>query len=191
MTCAPQTGRARIASERSSPAALVRRMRTYGVVSVQDGAQCIKTRDNFYACKSTKCFGGCGKKPTTPWNGVTRSDYDFRSWVQVLPKQDRHALWLGMIYEYARESPKLRGLPAIKNQRRKAASEDEWLYQSFAGLTEGEAASGRWRIYAPLRELSKSRSSRPPSSPAPSPANSSPKTLLTNQRRNCWNGLGI
>jgi hypothetical protein len=37
------------------------------------------------------------------------------------------------------------------------------------------------------RRAGKWPSSRPPASPAPSPANSSPKTLKTNRRQPCWN----
>ena len=39
------------------------------------------------------------------------------------------------------------------------------------------------------RRAGKWPSSRPPSSPAPSPANSSPKTQTTSRRKNCWNGF--
>jgi hypothetical protein len=50
-----------------------------------------------------------------PWGKVQKDDYDFR-WINGAPKQ---LLEAGCIYEYARESRKLRGLLVLLNPERK------------------------------------------------------------------------
>jgi hypothetical protein len=50
-----------------------------------------------------------------PWRGLHEDDYDFRSWAKNASKQ---LLRAGAIYEYARESRKLRCLLALMDPRR-------------------------------------------------------------------------
>ena len=116
-----------------------------------------------------------------PWGELVEADYDFRSWVDPLSckdnRNDHRTLWLGTIYEYARESRKLRGLLAIKNlprvdsksskknsndhlplwvkyaRERGKVREESLICQSFEGLTEARAASGRGSFYVRYREL--------------------------------------
>jgi hypothetical protein len=99
------------------------------------------------------------------WETLQENDYDFRSWAKDAGKQ---LLGAGAIYEYTRESRKLRGLLALMNPKRPRndweivlpgsidgrtpkpgeiesyPAEATWLHCSFDGLDEheGERALG-------------------------------------------------
>jgi hypothetical protein len=53
------------------------------------------------------------------WNGLQEDDYDFRSWAKDASKNCLHA---GVVYEYARESRKLRCLLVLMNPKRQRKS---------------------------------------------------------------------
>jgi hypothetical protein len=91
------------------------------------------------------------------WNGFREDDYDFRSWAKGA---SRERLEAGCLYEYARESRKLRGLLVLMNPKRKRKpfevetdpgnGEQFDLPCSFEGLQEREArrvlGSLRWLV---------------------------------------------
>jgi hypothetical protein len=99
-----------------------------------------------------------------PWCGLCEDDYDFRSWAAVPggEKVTKERLQAGCLYEYARESRKLRCLLALMNPARQRQAFEittapvEWgsreqiqLDCSFQDLNEHDAESvlGGW-IYS-------------------------------------------
>jgi hypothetical protein len=82
-----------------------------------------------------------------PWSKLQEDDYDFRSWAERASKERLQA---GCIYEYARESRKLRCLLVLMNPKRKrgpfetttapgGSGEQIQLDCSFQGLNEHDA----------------------------------------------------
>jgi len=91
-----------------------------------------------------------------PWQELQSEDYDFRSWAPKMTGKRRLVLEFGCVYEYARESRKLRGLCALMDPKR-ARRDWEVLHRGpgvppatlpcqFEGLDEhgAEAAIGGW-----------------------------------------------
>jgi hypothetical protein len=81
----------------------------------------------------------------TPWGKPEKDDYDFRSWMKGASKE---LLEAGCIYEYVRESRKLRGLLVLMNPERKREPLETTLSSSgrvrhlpcsFEGLREEDA----------------------------------------------------
>ena len=66
-----------------------------------------------------------------PWGQPQKDDYDFRSWAKDGASKER--LQAGCIYEYARESQKLRCLLALMNPKR---SREDWEIMR-PGLIDG------------------------------------------------------
>lgn len=103
-----------------------------------------------------------------PWHGFTKSDTDFQ-WARKLskaddlmkrsvPAKDRERLFLGTLYEYARECRRLRGLLAVTDPHRKRARWEKGWPVSFDGLTpyvvEGSRLAFRYFFLRALaREL--------------------------------------
>ena len=90
------------------------------------------------------CRGGAADH-VTPWCKVQRDDYDFR-WIKGASKG---LLEAGCIYEYARESRKLRCLLVLMDPKRKrepfeitlsSSGKERYLPPSFEGLGEEDAA---------------------------------------------------
>jgi len=97
-----------------------------------------------------------------PWRSITRNDYDF-PWAQefsepqgkrrAVSAENRLRLLLGALYEYARESHRLRGLLALVDPQRKQKRWEDDCPESFDGLTSNDAEGKLSYRYFFLREL--------------------------------------
>ena len=75
----------------------------------------ISDEDRQQASQRQKDLECCAVERVKPWGTPQPDDYDFRSWARSLEAGGKAA---GCIYEYARESQKLRCLLALMNRKR-------------------------------------------------------------------------
>jgi hypothetical protein len=90
--------------------------------------------------------------------GLQPEDYDFRSWASEKDHDAKHghfSLRLGVCYEYARESIKLRSLILLADPERKRARWESNCPLEFADVTENAARNALGEMFDSLARLAK------------------------------------
>ena len=124
-------------------------------VTMPGGEKSVRLTENFCSKKMSDALEPKQKDlwrraadRVTPWGKVQMDDYDFRSWMKKGKDAPKQLLEAGCIYEYVRESRKLRCLLVLMDPKRKrepfeitlsVTGKERHLPCSFEGLGEEDA----------------------------------------------------